>query len=157
MRRAKGVIFALGALGETGEAAALPKRANPIAATGQNLVGIALMPDIPDQTVIGRIEGVVECDGQLDNAKPGAEMTSGHRNGIDCFAAQFICKLTQKTLVQPAQIMRRLYLVEQRRFDQPGHGDNSLVNALAFILKRLARLTEISTESPRDRTRRGHL
>ena len=49
MRRAEGVVFAFGALGEAGKAVPLPQRADAVAPPGQNLVRIGLVADVPDQ------------------------------------------------------------------------------------------------------------
>ena len=53
MRRAERVIFAFGALGEAGQAAALAQGAHARAPAGDDLVRIGLMADVPDQTVSG--------------------------------------------------------------------------------------------------------
>ena len=79
MRRAERVVFALGALGEAGEAALLAQRADAVAAAGQDLVRIGLVADVPDQPVVRRVEDVVQRDSQLDDAEPGAEMAAGVR------------------------------------------------------------------------------
>ena len=42
------IVFALGALGETREPAALAERANAVAAAGEDLVRIGLVADVPD-------------------------------------------------------------------------------------------------------------
>ncbi len=60
MRRAERVVFALGALGETGEPTAGAQRADAVAPAGQNLVRIALVPHVPDQPVLGRIEHIMD-------------------------------------------------------------------------------------------------
>ena len=52
MRRAEGVVLALGALGEAGQPAALAQRADAVAPAGQDLVRIGLVADIPDQPVV---------------------------------------------------------------------------------------------------------
>ena len=52
MRRAERVIFAFAALGETGKPAALAQGAHARAAAGDDLVGIGLMADVPDQPVV---------------------------------------------------------------------------------------------------------
>ena len=39
----------------------------------RNLVRIGLMADVPDQTVLGRVEHVMERDRQLDHPEPGAQ------------------------------------------------------------------------------------
>ncbi len=90
----KGIVFALGALGETRQAIRLTQRANPVAASGQNLVRIGLMTHIPDQTVVRRVEQVVQGDRQLDDAQARAKMSASHRNGVNHFVAQFVGNLT---------------------------------------------------------------
>ena len=52
MRGAERVVFALRALGETGEAAALSQGADAVAPAGQDLVRIGLVTDVPDQAVL---------------------------------------------------------------------------------------------------------
>src|SRR5271168_2672905 len=47
------------------------------AAPGQDFVGVGLMPDIPDQSVVRRVEDVMQRHGQLDDAEACAEMTAG--------------------------------------------------------------------------------
>ena len=80
MRGAERVVFAFGALGESGETAALTQRANAIAASGQNLVRVSLVPDIPDEAVARGVENVMQCHCQLDDAEPSAEMSAGYRD-----------------------------------------------------------------------------
>jgi hypothetical protein len=53
MGGAERVVFALGALGEAGEAAALAQRADAVAAAGEDLVRIGLVADVPDQRSFG--------------------------------------------------------------------------------------------------------
>ena len=89
MRRAEGVVFALGAAGEAGKPVFLAQRADAVAPAGQDLVRIALMADIPDQPVIRRVEDVVHGDRQFDHAETGAEMSAGVRHGVDHLGAQF--------------------------------------------------------------------
>src|SRR3546814_4461660 len=56
VRRAEGVVDALLAAGESGEAAALAQGADAVAPAGEDLVRIALMRDVPDQLVPRRLE-----------------------------------------------------------------------------------------------------
>ena len=62
MGRAEGVVFALAALGETGNAAGLPQRFHLVAAAGEDLVRISLVADVPHQLGSGRIENVMQRD-----------------------------------------------------------------------------------------------
>ncbi len=89
MGGAEGVVFALGAAGEAGQAVFLAQRADAVAAAGQDLVRIALVADIEDQPVVGRVEDVVDGDRQFDHAEAGAEMAAGARDRIDHLGAQF--------------------------------------------------------------------
>ena len=93
MRGAEAVVFALGALGETRKPAALPQRADAVAAAGQDLVRIGLMADVPDRAVARRVEDVVQRDGQFHDAEAGAEMAAGHRDGADRLGAQLVGNL----------------------------------------------------------------
>src|SRR5689334_14737848 len=113
MRRAKGVIVAFGALGETGEPAASANRTDAIAASGQYLVRIGLMSDVPDYLVVGRIEHEMQRHRQLDHTEPRSEMSTDHRDRTDHFGAQLIGNRTHLTFVQPSQIRRDFDFVEK--------------------------------------------
>src|SRR5690606_14347797 len=95
MSGAEGIVFAFGALRETGQSAALAERADAVAAAGQYLVGIGLMADVPYDAVFRRVEDVVERDGEFDDAETGAEMTACLRHRIDHFRPQLVRDLLQ--------------------------------------------------------------
>ena len=95
MRGAERIVFALGALGETGQSAALAHGADAVAPAGQDLVRIGLMADVPDQLVVRGVEDVMQGDGQLDHAEAGAEMAAGHRHRTDGFGPQLVCHALQ--------------------------------------------------------------
>src|SRR3954453_14946441 len=104
MRGAEAVVFALGALGETGETAALPQRPNPLAASGQNFVWVGLVSDVPDQPIVRRVEYVVQRDRQFDDTEACPKMATGYRDRADCLAAQLIGNFLKVFLVDAAQI-----------------------------------------------------
>src|ERR1700733_12421331 len=114
MRGAKGVVLALGALGEARKPAALTQGPNTIAPPGEDLVGIGLMPAVPDQTVARRVEHVMQGDGKLHDAEPRPEMAAGYRDRADHLRPKFVRQLTEIARIEPAQIFRGLDLVEQR-------------------------------------------
>ena len=101
MRRAERIIFAFAAPGEPAQPAALPQRAHLPAPPGQNLVRIGLMPDIPDQPIMRRIEHMVQRHGQFDYPQPGAEMAAGLPHRADHFGAHFVGQLAQFSKVMP--------------------------------------------------------
>ena len=77
MRGAERIVVALGALGEPVKSLALADLADAGTAACQNLVRIGLVADIPDQAIVRRVEHIMEGNGQLDDAQPGAEMAAG--------------------------------------------------------------------------------
>src|SRR5882672_9811811 len=105
MRGAKGIVFALAPLGETGKASALTHRTHASAASGQDLVRIGLMADIPDDLVLRRIEDAVQGHGELDDAEASAEMAAGDRNRVDKLVAQFFGGLPKLALFQAPQFV----------------------------------------------------
>ena len=123
MRGAERVVFALRALGEAGEAAALAQRTDARAPAGEDLVRIGLMADVPDQPVARRVEHVVQCNRQLDDAEAGAEMAAGHRHRADRLGAQLVGQLSEIAGREAAQVFRRLDLVRigqtNRHFPSP--------------------------------------
>ena len=95
MCSAERIVFALGALSESRQPAALAQRADAVAAVGEDFVRIGLVADVPNQPVGRRVENVVQRHRQLDHAKAGAEMAAGDRNSVDGLAAQFVGDLPQ--------------------------------------------------------------
>ena len=69
VRGAERVVFALGALGEAGQAAALAQGADAVAPSGEDFVRVALVADIPDQPVVRRVENRRARHRQLHHAE----------------------------------------------------------------------------------------
>ena len=116
MGGAERIVFALGALGEAGKAAALAQGADAVAPAGQDFVRIGLMADVPDDAVARRVEDVMQRHRQLDDAEPGAQMAAGHRNRADRLGAQLIGERAKIALGHGAQIFGSSDLIEKRRF-----------------------------------------
>ena len=132
MACAKIVIFALGALGEPGQPVFLAQCADAVAAAGQDLVRIALVPDIKDHPVMRCVEDLVDGDRQLDDAEARTQMPAGPRDCIDHLRAQFCCQLRQILVVDPLQIIGIGYLIEKR--GRRHWMDWQLCHARAFVL-----------------------
>src|ERR1700676_4497000 len=150
MRGAERVVFALGALGETGQAAALAQRADAVAAVGEDLVRIGLMADVPNEPVGRRIEHVVQRDGQLDDAEPGAEMAAGDGDRVDRLAPQFVCDLPQLTRFEASEVLGGLNLVEQWGLGRNRHA--TLLISDQCVVSAEGRLLGLG--GPKDGTRR---
>ena len=88
MRRPERIVLALGPLGETRQAAALTQGTDAVAPTGEDLVWIGLVADVPDQPIARGVENPMQGHGQLDDAEAGAEMAPGHGHRVDGFLAQ---------------------------------------------------------------------
>ncbi len=112
MRGAEGVVFALATTRKAGRTAPLAQPAHLLAAPGQDLVGIGLVPDIPDHAIAGRVVCVVQGDGQLDRAEVGRQVTAGLGDGFEQECAQLAGKLAQPRTVEPSQVGGR---VDRRR------------------------------------------
>ncbi len=83
MSGAERVVLALAALEKPRDAVFLAQGFHPSVAPGQQLVRIALVADVPHDLVARRVERVVQRDGQLDDAEPGADVASGARADVD--------------------------------------------------------------------------
>ena len=136
MGGAERIVFALGALGEAGQAAALTERADAVAAAGKNLVRIGLVADVPDQAVVRRVEHVMQRDRQLDDAEAGAEMAAGDSDSVDGLLTQLVGDLAKLVGFKLAEVGRGFDLVEQR-----GLGGNNSHAMLLNTDKRFNRLT----------------
>ena len=104
MAGAERVVFALGALAEARQAVRLTQRADAVAPAGQDLMRVGLVTDVPDQFVMRRVEDMVQRDGQLDHAKPRAEMAAGDSNRGDQLLPKLLGELLQLIVLQRAQI-----------------------------------------------------
>ena len=114
VRGTERIVFALRTLGETGQAAALAQRADTVAAPGQDLVRIALVPDIPDDLVVRRLEHMMQRRGQLDHAQTGTEMSAGDRHRVDRLGTQLVGYGFELGQAQIAQICRVVDTIEMR-------------------------------------------
>ncbi len=123
MSRAEGIVFALGALGEAAEATALAQRADAVTPSGEDLVRIALVADVPHQLVGRRVEDVVDRSGQFDHAEAGTEVPAGLPHRVDHLGAQFVGQLAELILLELAEIVGCIDRVEQRRLGATSHGD----------------------------------
>ena len=115
MAGAEGVVFALGALAEARQTIGLPQRADAAPPAGQDLVRIGLMADIPDQPVVRRVEDMMQSNGELDHAKPSAEMAAGDRDRVDQLLPELARQLLQLAVLKRAQIRRSIDAVKQGR------------------------------------------
>ena len=101
----KRVIIGLAPLGEAGQTALLAERFDSVAATGQDLVRIGLVANIPDQPVMRCLEHIMQRHRQLDDAEPGTKMAACLRHGANGGIAQLGGEPLKIALRQAAQIV----------------------------------------------------
>ncbi|GJE40808.1 hypothetical protein KHHGKMAE_4906 [Methylobacterium persicinum] len=114
MRRPERVVDALRALGEARQAPALAQGPDPVPATRQDLVRVALMPDIPHDPVVGRVEHVVQRHRQLDHPEARAQMPPGDRHRVDHLRTHRIRHGLKLRLRHAPQIRRLVHTIQQR-------------------------------------------
>ena len=77
------VMGRLGAGGIPRQAAGLSQRVEVGEAAGQHLVDVGLVAGVPEDDVVGAVEGAVQGDRQLDGAEVGAQVSAGAVDRLD--------------------------------------------------------------------------
>ena len=81
-------------------------------AAGQNFVDINLMAHVPDELVLGRVENLVQRDGQFHDAEIRAEMAAALGEALDQFGADFAREFLQLRHRQLFDVLRAVHHVE---------------------------------------------
>ena len=121
MRRAERVVLALVALGEAGQATALAQGTHAVASPCQDLVRIALVANIEDQLVIGRIEHGMDRHGELNDAEARSKVPTGHRDNINDFLADLLRNLFQFRPRPAFEVVGRIDRIEKPVWAEFGH------------------------------------
>ena len=95
MSAGAGVVLALVGRWEGTKSAQMAVGMEGFAATGENLVPGSLMPHVPDDTVVGGVEDVVQGYSQLHNAQPAGKMSWIVGHLLYDFLAEFAAYLRQ--------------------------------------------------------------
>ncbi len=85
----------------------LANRVEAVLAPGEELVYVALVADIEDKAVAGRVEHVMHGDSQFHHAEIGADMAAGFGNADDQPLADFFRQPLQFHHAEPLYIRRR--------------------------------------------------
>jgi hypothetical protein len=111
------VVLGLGDRAERRQPVVLADRRQPVAATGEDLVRVGLVADVPEDLVGGRVEQAVEGDGELAGAQVGAEMAADLADRVDDVGAHLLRDLLQLGVVEAVQVLRPLDPGQQRLGD----------------------------------------
>ena len=74
--RADDVVLGLAATGKPGETAVLADGVEALGAAGDDLVGVGLVADVPDDLVARAFEDAVQRDRELNGAEAGGQMAA---------------------------------------------------------------------------------
>ena len=103
---AESVVFALAARRKRREPGVLFDGVQLLAAPGQYLVRVGLMPHIPDQTVVRGVEYIMQRNGQFNGAQSGGEMAAAGGDAMNQKLAQFLGQFREFGCRQLAQVRR---------------------------------------------------
>ena len=92
MTGGKGVVRTFAAFGESGNSAVPPQALKLSRPSGDEFVGIRLVPHVPDHLVLGGVKDIVDGDGQFHRPEAGSQVAAGTGYDIDNDVAYFICK-----------------------------------------------------------------
>ena len=84
--------------------------------TGEELVGVGLVPGVPDDAVAGRFKESMQGDGQFDDTERGPEVPARHRDGTDDRFADLGGQFRKLDPVEATQVGRAAEI------GQDGHG-----------------------------------
>ena len=98
------VEIALAAAQESARPVGLFDPAQSFAPTGEGLVSVGLVADVPDDAIPGCVEYPMERDSQLDGAEASREVSAALRSESDQVRAQRAADGVQPIYAQAAQI-----------------------------------------------------
>ncbi len=79
----KSVIFTFRTSRKAGDTTALAQAGHRFASSGQYLVRVSLMADIPYQAVVRRIEHIMQGDAEFDYTQVGSQVSTGLGHAAD--------------------------------------------------------------------------
>jgi hypothetical protein len=106
------VVLALRALEKPGDAAGLPKRREVGVPTGEELPGIRLVPDIPDDPIGGGVELVEQRDAQLYHPEAGTDVPAGNGAAVDEARADLVGQLRELLPLEALEVRGGVHGVE---------------------------------------------
>uniref|UniRef100_A0A0A9DP90 Uncharacterized protein n=1 Tax=Arundo donax TaxID=35708 RepID=A0A0A9DP90_ARUDO len=112
---AERVVRALVALREPRQAGGLTDGVHPGPPAGEDLVRVRLVPDVPDDLVLGGVEHVVQRHGELHHAEARAQVAAGLGHRVHDLQAELRRQLLELRRGQVLHVDRVVHRVQQRR------------------------------------------
>ena len=103
----EGVVLALGHARKAADASQAPLGPERLAAPRDDLVGVGLVADVPDDLVLGRVIDIVQRGGQLHGAEARGQMARIDRALVDDIPPQLVAIAAQLLRRELFQIARR--------------------------------------------------
>src|SRR5579859_1123732 len=108
----KDIVDALIAPQVAGKPPELANSMETLAPASQQFMDIGLMPNIPDQQIIGRIKNSVQSYRQFDDAQVRGQVAALDRNLFDDFTANFLAQLPHLLRLQTTQLRRAINAIQ---------------------------------------------
>jgi hypothetical protein len=109
---AEGIMRGFAPFRESGQSAELTLAMKVVTPTGNDLMGIGLVADIPDEAVIGGVKAVVERQSQFDCAEIGSEMSASLRERLKEKTSQICCQSLKLFYGEFLEISWAVYFVK---------------------------------------------
>jgi len=93
--RAEGVVFGFIPAEKSGQAVHLLYRVELVAPSGQDLMSVSLMADVPNKAVARGVKDVMHRNRELNGTQAGTCMAADTRTGVDNELADLVGDLLQ--------------------------------------------------------------
>ena len=113
------VVGTFFSLWKSADSLELPEKFKVISSSGKNLMGIALVPYIPDNLVFGKIQRMKKRNGQLHHTKIRGEMPPIFRHFFNDKATQFFRKNLLFFEGEFSDILRPVNIFQYHSFIHP--------------------------------------
>ncbi len=107
------VVLTLQRRREGTKASQLPVELEQLTTTRQNFVGVCLMANIPNNTIIGSVEDVMQGHGDFDSTETRSQMPGINRHLLNNIITKLSAHFWQVLHFQFAQVTWIFYLVKQ--------------------------------------------
>ena len=108
MATGKRVVLALIGRGERAQPAKLAVCLEKVAASGEDFMGVCLMPHVPHDAVVGRAEHIVQGHGEFYHTEARRQVSGIDREFTDNVRPQFFAERRKLLLWQLAEVFRRV-------------------------------------------------
>ena len=103
----------------TGNTMLLAQRIKPVEPTGDQLVRVSLMTDIPDHTVVVEVKGLVQSQCQLNNPQARTKVSTTGRHHLQMPLTNLPSHILELSRAESVQLIRMLEISEMHALPTP--------------------------------------